>query len=129
MDGILANQLEWLLSGNMEGTRFKRQLILLAGCLAEEKLPEEVDRQLTLLSRRVGLEEVFRALLDPLESFLRNVKDPYKPTQDLSGLIAQIEATRQALNDCEPVNQAFLIAWLISRAKERNLLRKIRNSR
>lgn len=129
MDGILVNQLEWLLSGNMEGVRFKRQLILLAGCLADNTLPDEIDHQLTLLSRRVELEEVFKALLTPLESYLRHANDPNKPMQDLSGLIAQIEATRQALIDCEPVNQALLITWLISRAKEKNLWRKTRSGR
>lgn len=128
MDAILANQLEWLLSGNMEGTRYKRQLIHLCGCLADNNLPDEIDRQLALLSKRISLEEVFKALLDPLDAYLRNQKDPFKAF-DLSGLLGQIEATRLALSECEPVNQAQLINWLISRAKERNLLRKMRGNR
>lgn len=43
MDSILADQLEWLVSGNMEGLRFKRQIVLLAGCLSEDKIPAEVE--------------------------------------------------------------------------------------
>lgn len=129
MDEILANQLEWLLSGNMEGLRFKRQLILLAGCLADNALPVEIERELNLLTRRVALEEVFKAILDPLDAYLRSMRDPNKPAQDLSALIAQLDAARQALNECEPANQALLITWIVSRAQEKKLLRKIRSGR
>lgn len=129
MDSILADQLEWLISGNMEGLRFKRQLILLVGCLAEQEIPCEVERQIAILCKRIGLEEVFEALLKPLNEYLRNVGEKDSRELDISGLIAQIEATRQALNDCEPVNQAILITWLINRAREKKLLSKIRGMR
>lgn len=129
MDSILADQLEWLISGNMEGLRFKRQLILLVGCMAEQEIPSEVERQIAILCKRIGLEEVFEALLKPLNEYLRNVGEKDSRELDISGLIAQIEATRQALNDCEPVNQAILINWLINRAREKKLLSKIRGMR
>lgn len=129
MDAILVDQLEWLLSGNMEGKRFKRQIVLLAGCLADGVIPEEIERQIANLCKRIGLEEVFAALLEPLNAYLRNSKDHEKAALDLSGLIAQVEATREALNECEPVNQAAIIAWLLARAKEKKLLVKIRGTR
>jgi len=129
MDEILANQLEWLLSGNMEGTRFKRQIVLLAGCLANPAMPEEIERQVTNLCRRIALEEIFDALLAPVNAYLRNTKEKETQAIDLSGLVGQIEATRQALNECEPVNQAVLISWLIALAREKRLLGKIRGNR
>ncbi len=129
MDSILADQLEWLLSGNMDGIRFKRQLVLLAGCLADQNIPSEIEKQLANLSRRIALEEVFGALLEPVNAYLRGNKEKEAPTFDLSSLMAQIEATRLALNDCDPVNQAVLLSWLLGRAKDRKLLSKIRSSR
>lgn len=129
MESILTDQLEWLLSGNMEGTRFKRQIVLLAGCLADEDLPDEINRQITNLCRRIGHEEVFESLLGPLNMFLRNAKGNEAPALDLNSLMAQIESTRQALIDCEPVNQALLITWILGRARDKKLLAKIRGSR
>jgi hypothetical protein len=129
MESILTDQLEWLLSGNMEGTRFKRQIVLLAGCLADEDLPDEINRQITNLCRRIGHEEVFESLLGPLNMFLRNAKGNEAPALDLNSLMAQIESTRQALIDCEPVNQALLITWILGRARDKKLLAKVRGSR
>lgn len=129
MESILTDQLEWLLSGNMEGTRFKRQIVLLAGCLADEDLPDEINRQITNLCRRIGHEEVFESLLGPLNMFLRNAKGNEAPALDLNSLMAQIESTRQALIDCEPVNQALLITWILGRARDKKLLAKICGSR
>ena len=129
MESILTDQLEWLLSGNMEGTRFKRQIVLLAGCLADEDLPEEINRQITNLCRRIGHEEVFESMLGPLNMFLRNAKGNEAPALDLNSLMAQIESTRQALIDCEPVNQALLITWILGRARDKKLLAKIRGNR
>lgn len=129
MDSILTDQLEWLISGNMEGVRFKRQLVLLAGCLAEQAMPEAIEKQITNLCQRIALEEVFAALMEPLNAFLRNVKDKDTLGLDISGLMAQVEATRQALNECEPVNQALLITWILGRAREKKLLSKLRGLR
>lgn len=129
MDSILADQFEWLISGNMEGLRFKRQIVLLAGCLADQTVPKEVEQQIANLSKRIALEEVFDALMEPLNAYLRNAGDKDSTVLDISGLMAQIEATRQALTDCEPVNQATLITWLMSRAREKKLLSKIRGTR
>lgn len=129
MDSILADQLEWLISGNMEGLRFKRQIVLLVGCLADQTVPKEIEQQIANLSKRIGLEEIFDALMEPLNAYLRNAGDKDSMVLDISGLMAQIEATRQALHDSEPVNQATLITWLMSRAREKKLLSKIRGTR
>jgi hypothetical protein len=129
MDSILTDQLEWLISGNMEGLRFKRQILLLAGCLADGPIPPHIEQEINKLCKRIALEEVFTALLEPINAFLRNAKSKEAPPLDLSGLLAQVEATRQALNDCEAVNQPSLITWILGQAREKKLLSKLRSSR
>lgn len=129
MDSILADQLEWLISGNMEGLRFKRQLLLLAGCLADGEMPPEVEAQVAKLTQRIAREEVFNALLETLNTYLRQIKEKDAATFDASGLVAQIEASRQDLNQCEPANIALIVTWLVSRARDRKLIGKSRASR
>lgn len=123
MDTILTDQLEWLISGNMEGIRFKRQMVLLVGCLADGPLPDVIEKQLLLLSERIALEEVFASLIEPLNIFLRNAKDgEVFQSLDLSGLLTQIDSTKQALNACEAGNPAILISWTLEQARARKLL-------
>ena len=129
MDSIVASQLEWLISGNMEGLRFKRQLLLLAGCLADESTPTDIASELSMLTRRIASEEIFHSLLDVLNTYLRQIKDKEQATLDITGLIAQVEASREELKQCEPANTALIIAWLLGKAKDRKLLGKLRGSR
>lgn len=129
MDSILADQLEWLISGNMEGIRFKRQLLLLAGCLTDGEMPSEVEAQIAKLTQRIAREEVFSALLETLNAYLRQTKDKDAAPLDVSGLVAQVEASRQELNQSEPANVALIVTWLLSRARDRKLISKLRASR
>lgn len=124
MDSILADQLEWLMTGNMVGIRLKRQIVLLAGCLSDDWLPEHIERPVGNLCRQITLQESFDALLQTLNGFVRDSKNQNAPAVDLTGLLAQVEAARLALNDCETVNEAQLIAWVLGRAREKKLLSK-----
>jgi len=126
MDSILADQLAWLISGNMEGLRFKRQLLLLAGCLADGEASSEVEAQIAKLTQRIAREEVFSALLETLNTYLRQAKDKDAAALDVSGLVAQVEASRQELNQCEPANIALIVTWLLTRARDRKLISKLR---
>jgi len=129
LDSILTDQLEWLISGNMEGLRFKRQLVLLAGCLADSAMPAEIEAHIAKLTRRIAYEEVFSALLDALNTYLRQTKEKDACNQDITGLITQLDASRQELNQCEPANVALILTWLLSRARDRKLISKQRASR
>lgn len=129
MDSILADQLEWLISGNMEGLRFKRQLILLSGCLADGVLPAEIELEIARLSRRIACEEVFQALLEPLNAYLRQTKDKDSSILDINSLVTQVEAGRQELNLCEAPNMVLILTWLLRRARDRKLLGKLRGAR
>lgn len=113
----------------MEGLRFKRQLVLLAGCLADGEMPVEIETQIAKLTQRIACEEVFSALLDALNTYLRQAKEKDASNLDMTGLIAQVEASRQELNQCEPANMALIVTWLLSRARERKLIGKQRASR
>lgn len=128
MDAILKDQIEWLISGNMEGLRFKRQLLLLAGCLADGTLTDNVEKEISRLTKRIACEEVFNALLDALNTYLRQNNKEQAPL-DISGLVAQVEASREELKQCEPANTVLILAWLLGKAKEQKLLGKIRGLR
>lgn len=129
MDSILADQLGWLISGNMAGIRFRRQLLLLAACLADGEMPPEVEAQIAKLTQRIAREEVFSALLETLNAYLRQTKDKEATPLDVSGLVAQVEASRQELNECEPANIALILTWVLSRARDKKLMSKLRASR
>lgn len=128
MDAILKDQIEWLISGNMEGLRFKRQLLLLAGCLADGTLTDNVEKEISRLTKRIACEEVFNALLDALNTYFRQNNKEQAPL-DISGLVAQVEASREELKQCEPANTVLIVAWLLGKAKEQKLLGKIRGLR
>lgn len=129
MDDLVIDQLEWLLSCNLQGNRLARHVLVLAGALADTKIPEHISGQLTLLSRQVLLQETFDALVGALNQFpksLGRIKNESSigaeaDVQDLSGLIAQIEDTRRKLLDIESVNYGELIGWIVGQAKQNKL--------
>lgn len=129
MDSILADQLEWLISGNMEGLRFKRQLLLLSGCLGDSAIPQDVEAQIGKLTQRIAREEVFGSLLETINTYLRHTNNKEVSNFDFSGLIAQVEASRQYLDQCEPANVALIFTWVLSRARDKKLINKARASR
>lgn len=126
MESIIADQLEWLISGNMEGLRFKRQLLLLSGCLADGEMPSDIASNIAKLTQRIAQEEVFSALIDSLNICLRQIKPSDAGNMDISALVAQVEAARHVLDQCEPANIALIVTWLLGRARERKLLKKPR---
>ena len=69
MDDLLAEQLEWLLSCNLQGNRLAHHLLVIAGCLADTTLPEHISRQMAALSRQVMLQEMFDSLINSVNQF------------------------------------------------------------
>lgn len=133
MDEMLSDQIEWLISCNLQGNRLARHLLILSGCLADDVMPEKISRQMSALSRQVLLQEGFDALVAVLNQFSRII--PGKPENnpinnirniDLTALLAQIEDARQQLAACEPVNYAEIIAWITAQARARKLWRRSR---
>ena len=137
MDELLTDQLEWLLSCNLQGNRLAHHLLVISGCLAGTVLPEHISRQMAVLSRQVMLQEMFDSLIN---SFNQLAKVPLRTrpekaeigtpdtsaNPDLAGLIDQIQDARQQLLQCDPVNFAELIAWIAGQAREQKLWGKAR---
>ena len=130
MDDLLAEQLEWLLSCNLQGNRLAHHLLVITGCLADATLPEHISRQMAALSRQVMLQDMFDSLINSVNQFS---KIPVRPRAEntstdtysnimVTGLIDQIQDARQQLLQCDAVNHAELIAWIITQAKEKKLL-------
>lgn len=132
MDDLLAEQLEWLLSCNLQGNRLARHLLIISGCLADTALPEHISRQMAALSRQVMLQEMFDTLVNTLNQFAKlppRIKTETTSSDalgnaELAGLIDQIQDARQQLLQCDPVNYAELIAWIAGQARERKLWSK-----
>jgi len=132
VDDLVADQLEWLLSCNLEGNRLARHVLIISGCLADTVLPEHISRQMAALSRQVTLQEIFETLVNSLNQFAKT--QPRTNEETLShdayvnpgstGLIDQIQDARQQLLQCDPVNYAELIAWITGQARERKLWSK-----
>lgn len=134
MDDLLTDQLEWLLSCNLQGNRLARHLLIISGCLADTTLPEHISRQMAALSRQVMLQEIFETLVNSLNQFAKTQPRTNEEAQShdaylnagATGLIDQIQDARQQLLQCDPVNYAELIAWIASQARERKLWNKVR---
>lgn len=77
MDDLLAEQLEWLLSCNLQGNRLAHHLLVITGCLADTTLPEHISRQMAALSRQVMLQEMFDSLINSVNRFPK-----YLPTKE-----------------------------------------------
>jgi len=133
MDELLTEHLEAVFSESIYTKRMGRRILLLVGALCEEALPDEILRQTTMLSRLVVLQDLFDALMEPVNAVARG---SWRPAQDrpdtypdLAPVFAQIEETRRQIAECDTVNYAQLLAWIMARGRERKLLRKGRGTR
>jgi hypothetical protein len=132
MDELLTDQLEWLLSCNLQGNRLAHHLLIVSGCLAGTALPEHISRQMITLSRQVMLQETFDTLVNSLNQFAKMV--PRSKTEiaapdtlahnEMSGLVEQIRDARLQLLSLDPINYAELIAWIASQARDQKLWTK-----
>lgn len=132
MDELLTDQLEWLLSCNLQGNRLAHHLLIVSGCLAGTALPEHISRQMVTLSRQVMLQETFDTLVNSLNQFAKML--PRSKTEaastdtlvhnEMSGLVEQIRDARLQLLALDPINYAELIAWIASQARDQKLWTK-----
>lgn len=131
MDELIKEQLEWLLSSNGMTNRLGRQLVTLVGFLAEGALPEDVERQVGMLSRLLVLQDLFDALVGALNNFshqssyIRSDKGQGESAlaTEMARLLDHIEAARRDIAASEPVNYASLIAWVVAQARARKILK------
>lgn len=121
LESLMTDQLEWILSGQSTGKRFLQQLVVVAGYLATDPVPENIAHQLAAASKQITLLEVFDALLTPLNLLARVGPSEHSSTQVVS-LIGQINEARVALQESESINHAEVISWLVLRAREKKLI-------
>lgn len=133
MDELLSEQIESLLGTNYSIKGLNKNLLTLSGFLADSTLPDTIAPQLERLSQLAILQDLFESLMQALnhatgpasKSRLEPSSNaPSGAAQDLSRLLDQIEAVRAQIGACGPINYGELIAWIVSRARERNLLRQ-----
>lgn len=131
MDELLTDQLEWLLSCNLQGNRLAHHILIISGCLADTALPEHISRQMVTISRQVMLQETFNTLVNSLNQFAKITPRSTAATSDdtlahieLSGIVEQVKDARLQLLALDPINYAELIAWITSQAKAQKLWAK-----
>lgn len=129
MDELITDQIEWLLTANAGTLRMGRSIMTLAGFLSDGTIPEQIDRQLTDLSKLVMLQEVLDSLIQSLNTIFKTCgsasqapKDGDRSdTPEFGKLLDQIEATRQYIANHPTVNYSSLIAWLVQQARGRKM--------
>lgn len=129
MDKQITAQIKWLLSNNGNTARLGRALLTLVGFLVEGTMPTEIERQTTLLSHLVVLQEMFDTLTTTLNSLCRQPTAGWTerapinagPVVEPQRLLDQIESVRRDLASHDPVNYALITAWVVGQAKLRNI--------
>ena len=129
MQEMIADQIEWLLSGSLQGIRLKRQLLLVAGCVADDDTPDDIQMQLGALCCQINRQEVFEALLVPLNAHLSGKREHFSATVDINQLLQQIDTARAELNACENADEAKILAWVMNQARQKKLFRAGRSRR
>jgi len=131
MDEMIADQIEWILSGNAGTNRLGRQIVTLAGFLADGDMPGKIDSQMADLSRQITLQDMFDALIQSLNtiskshgSINKSLDASKSEVPELGKLLDQIEAVRKEIAACPTVNYASLISWLVIQAREKKVLNK-----
>lgn len=133
MDELLSEQIESLLGTNYSIKGLNKNLLTLSGFLADTALPDAIAAQLERVSQLAILQDLFDSLMQALNHATtpssKSRLDPSGEAQsgasrDLSRLLDQIEAVRTQIGACGPINYGELIAWIATRARERNLMRQ-----
>lgn len=123
MNRQIKENLESLLE-EVHGTkRLGRRIVNLAGYLGSDGIPDQISSQLAALSKLLVQQDAFEALLQPMTI---NARAQHAPIQDNSILIAVmsgLEEARKQLCAHEQINYSELIAWLVSKAEERKILK------
>ena len=133
MNDIILDQIDWIVTNNGNSNRLARQLISLIGVLADGALPDEIALQTLTLSRLVVLQDCFDELVKAFTSTeCRLVPNNARPTVEQTDSLAmsttspiaeQIDQVRRQIAECEPVNFAQLISWVMGQARAKKLIR------
>lgn len=123
MDRLIKEQLESLLHEAGSSKRQGRRIINLAGFLSPAEPPAAIREQLDRLSRLLIQQDAFEAMLEPINLLARAGLTQALAPQAIEAMIGSLEQARRAIFEQDAINYAELIAWLVSLAQARKLIR------
>lgn len=123
MDRLIKECLAAILQDIAGSKRLGRRLINLAGFLGTTEPPPHIQEQFNRLSRLVVLQDAFDALLEPVTLLARAGLTRMIDAQALQVMTTSLEASRQKITELGDVNYPELIAWLVSQAQARKIVR------
>lgn len=123
MDRLIKEQLESLLHEAGSSKRQGRRIINLAGFLSPAEPPAAIREQLDRLSRLLIQQDAFEAMLEPINLLARAGLTQALAPQAIGAMIGSLEQARRAIFEQDAINYAELIAWLVSLAQARKLIR------
>ena len=123
MDRLIKEQLESLLHEAGNSKRQGRRIINLAGFLSPAEPPAAIREQLDRLSRLLIQQDAFEAILEPINLLARAGLTQALAPQAIEAMIGSLEQARRAIFEQDAINYAELIAWLVSLAQARKLIR------
>lgn len=129
MDRLIKEQLESLLHEAGSSKRQGRRIINLAGFLSPAEPPAAIREQLDRLSRLLIQQDAFEALLEPINLLARAgltqalAPQAVEAIEAIEAMIGSLEQARRAIFEQDAINYAELIAWLVSLAQARKLIR------
>lgn len=123
MDRLIKEYLGSLFQETSNTKRLGRRIINLAGFLSPEETPQNIKEQLTHLSRLLIQQDAFDALVEPVTLMSRAGLAHTLDAHALRTLLTSLEEARKQIAALEDINYAELIAWLVSLAQARKIIR------
>ena len=123
MDRLIKEYLESVLQETSSTKRLGRRIINLAGFLSPPETPEHLKVQLSGLSRLLIRQDAFDALLEPVTLMSRAGLTHTLDAHAFRLILASLEEARKESATVDDINHAELIAWLVSQAQERKIIR------
>lgn len=123
MDRLIKENLDSLLQETGNTKRLGRRIINLAGFLSSTETPEHLKEQLSNLSRLLIQQDAFDALLEPVTLMSRAGLTQTLDAHAMRSMLASLEEARKQIAALEDINYAELIAWLVSLAQARKIIR------
>ncbi len=123
MDRLIRENLEYLLQETSNSKRLGRRIIGLAGFLDSSQSSEQVQNQLSRLSRLLILQDTFDSLLESLTLMSRANLPHGLDAQAMQSTAKSVEEARKQIAELEEINYPLLVSWLVSVAESRKILR------
>lgn len=132
MKELITEYIQGILVDVAHDGRSGRRLVALVGMLGDTSIPDEISKETLKLSKLIVLREMFNSLIEPVSSFAKRkelmpLDRQMAPSEmNFQQLFEQLDETRKQIAEYDPINYPLIVAWVVSQAKSRKLLRNIR---